>query len=80
MAFVFFECNLLEDTETAMTQVLDDLNGDTENELSLSGHSISMSKDGRRMVFRGLNAVINLPALIVSPLRILQQPLEMFPV
>jgi hypothetical protein len=56
MAFVFFECNLLEDTETAMTQVLDDLNGDTENELSLSGHSISMSKDGRRMVFRSLNA------------------------
>ena len=41
-----FECNP-EDTEPEWTQVLDDLNGETANELS--GHSISMSKDGRRI-------------------------------
>jgi len=42
-----FQCNP-GDAEPAWTQVLDDLNGETSNELS--GHSISMSKDGRRIV------------------------------
>jgi len=41
-----FECNP-QDTEPAWRQVLEDLNGETKNELS--GHSISMSKDGRRI-------------------------------